>query len=157
MYQLLHTLAFQYFHICQYLSMIQCLSWDHYPYSYTSIWVKSHICQILARTLCNTWYHYMSHIWAINIHNTLLCNYTIQLQFITYKHLSVVTHCLYLELYPHIGAKNHHKPLHFHHRSQWSTFNDHGIFMSFVIHIYSNYTFINHDHIILSHIFSINI
>ena len=50
---------------------------------------------ILAITSCSRRYHYTSHIWAINIHNTLLCIYTIQIQFITYKHLSVITHCLY--------------------------------------------------------------
>ena len=112
---------------------------------------------ILAITSCSRRYHYTSHIWAINIHNTLLCIYTIQIQFITYKHLSVITHCLYSELYPHIGAKNRYNSPHCHHQSQWSTFIDHGTFMSFVIHIHSNYTFINHDHIILSHIISINI
>ena len=114
----LHTYRFPDFHICHiYLSLFQCLSWDHYPYSYSSIWIKAHICQILVRTLCNTWYHYMSHIWAIYFHNTLLCIHAIQLQIITYKHLSIVTHCLYLELYPQIGAKNHHPSLHFHHYS----------------------------------------
>ena len=102
----------------------------------------------------------MSHIWAIYFHTTLLCIYAIQLQIITYKHLSVVTHCLHLELYPHISAKNHHKSLHFHHRSQWSTFNGPHSMVNiqwswhiYVIHhtyIYSNYTFISHNHIIFS-------